>query len=42
MGRLPAWASMRLPPSNAYLNLGTAVVAGIYGLQYKTSKAFRR
>jgi sugar (pentulose or hexulose) kinase len=25
----------------AYLNLGTAVVAGIYGLQYKTGKAFR-
>ncbi len=25
----------------AYLNLGTAVVAGIYSLQYKTSKAFR-
>lgn len=25
----------------AYLNLGTAVVAGIYSLQYKTGKAFR-
>jgi sugar (pentulose or hexulose) kinase len=30
-----------LSTENAYLNLGTAVVAGIYGLQYKTSKAFR-
>ena len=30
-----------LSTESAYLNLGTAVVAGIYGLQYKTSKAFR-
>lgn len=30
-----------LSTESAYLNLGTAVVAGIYGLQYKTSKGFR-
>lgn len=30
-----------LTTESAYLNLGTAVVAGIYGLQYKTSTAFR-
>jgi xylulokinase len=30
-----------LVSGRAYLNLGTAVVAGIYGLQYKISKAFR-
>ncbi|MBN1569162.1 MAG: hypothetical protein JXA73_15030 [Acidobacteria bacterium] len=30
-----------LSTESAYLNLGTAVVAGIYGLQYKTGKAFR-
>lgn len=30
-----------LSTGRAYLNLGTAVVAGIYGVQYKTSKAFR-
>lgn len=30
-----------LIPERAYLNLGTAVVAGMYGLRYKTSKAFR-
>jgi sugar (pentulose or hexulose) kinase len=30
-----------LVSGRAYLNLGTAVVAGIYGRQYKTSKAFR-
>jgi len=30
-----------LSTESAYLNLGTAVVSGIYGSQYKTSKAFR-
>jgi xylulokinase len=30
-----------LASGRAYLNLGTAVVAGIYELQYKISKAFR-
>ena len=30
-----------LSPKRAYLNLGTAVVAGVYGPRYRTSKAFR-
>jgi sugar (pentulose or hexulose) kinase len=30
-----------LTPERAYLNLGTAVVAGVYGKRYRTSKAFR-
>ncbi|MGA7162159.1 MAG: FGGY family carbohydrate kinase [Bacteroidota bacterium] len=30
-----------LSPKCAYLNLGTAVVAGVYGPHYRTSKAFR-
>jgi sugar (pentulose or hexulose) kinase len=30
-----------LSPERAYLNLGTAVVAGVYGTHYRTSKAFR-
>ena len=30
-----------LAPEQAYLNLGTAVVAGVYGSKYKISKAFR-
>ncbi len=30
-----------LSAGRAYLNLGTAVVAGIYGSRYKTGKAFR-
>jgi xylulokinase len=30
-----------LTSERAYLNLGTAVVAGVYGKQYRTSKAFR-
>ena len=30
-----------LTPERAYLNLGTAVVAGVYGERYRTSKAFR-
>ncbi len=30
-----------LASGSAYLNLGTAVVAGIYGARYKTGKAFR-
>ncbi|HES59530.1 MAG TPA: xylulose kinase [Caldithrix sp.] len=28
-------------PERAYLNLGTAAVAGVYGSEYKTSNAFR-
>jgi sugar (pentulose or hexulose) kinase len=30
-----------LSTESAYLNLGTAVVSGIYGIQYKTNTAFR-
>jgi len=30
-----------LSPERAYLNLGTAVVAGVYGTRYRTSRAFR-
>jgi sugar (pentulose or hexulose) kinase len=30
-----------LSPQRAYLNLGTAVVAGVYGINYRTSNAFR-
>ncbi len=30
-----------LTPERAYLNLGTAVVAGVYGKRYRISKAFR-
>jgi xylulokinase len=30
-----------LSPERAYLNLGTAVVAGVYGTHYRTSKTFR-
>ena len=30
-----------LSPGRAYLNLGTAVVAGVYGRQYRTSKLYR-
>jgi xylulokinase len=30
-----------LSTESAYLNLGTAVVSGIYGVQYRTSTAFR-
>jgi sugar (pentulose or hexulose) kinase len=30
-----------LSPQRAYLNLGTAVVAGVYGSIYRTSKSFR-
>jgi sugar (pentulose or hexulose) kinase len=30
-----------LIPRRAYLNLGTAVVAGVYGKRYRTSRAFR-
>jgi xylulokinase len=30
-----------LTSERAYLNLGTAVVAGVYGKRYRTSKAFR-
>lgn len=30
-----------LTPRRAYLNMGTAVVAGVYGKRYRTSNAFR-
>ena len=30
-----------LTPERAYLNLGTAVVAGVYGERYRTGRAFR-
>jgi sugar (pentulose or hexulose) kinase len=30
-----------LSPERTYLNLGTAVVAGVYGTRYRTSNAFR-
>jgi len=30
-----------LSPERAYLNLGTAVVAGVFGTHYRTSRAFR-
>ena len=40
-GQAAGLGSNVLTPERAYLNLGTAVVAGVYGEQYKTSKAFR-
>lgn len=40
-GQAAGLGSNVLTSHRAYLNLGTAVVAGIYGSQYKTSKAFR-
>lgn len=40
-GQAAGLGSNVLTPHRAYLNLGTAVVAGIYGNQYKTDKAFR-
>ena len=40
-GQAAGLGSNVLTPKRAYLNLGTAVVAGIYGSKYKTSKAFR-
>jgi sugar (pentulose or hexulose) kinase len=40
-GQCAGLGSSVLTSERAYLNLGTAVVAGVYGKQYKTSKAFR-
>jgi xylulokinase len=40
-GQAGGLGSNVLTANSAYLNLGTAVVAGIYGSQYKISKAFR-
>ena len=40
-GQAAGLGSNVLTSRRAYLNLGTAVVAGVYGTQYKTSKAFR-
>jgi sugar (pentulose or hexulose) kinase len=40
-GQAAGLGSNVLASERAYLNLGTAVVAGVYGSQYKTSKAFR-
>jgi sugar (pentulose or hexulose) kinase len=40
-GQAAGLGSNVLAADRAYLNLGTAVVAGVYGTQYKTSTAFR-
>jgi sugar (pentulose or hexulose) kinase len=40
-GQAAGTGANALTPECAYLNLGTAVVAGIYGLEYRTNKAFR-
>jgi xylulokinase len=40
-GQAAGLGSNVLSSDRAYLNLGTAVVAGVYGRRYKTSKAFR-
>jgi sugar (pentulose or hexulose) kinase len=40
-GQAAGLGSNVLSPHRAYLNLGTAVVAGVFGKQYKTSPAFR-
>jgi sugar (pentulose or hexulose) kinase len=40
-GQAAGLGSNVLTPERAYLNLGTAVVAGVYGERYRTSKAFR-
>jgi sugar (pentulose or hexulose) kinase len=40
-GQAAGLGANALTPERAYLNLGTAVVAGIYGTQYRTSNAFR-
>jgi len=40
-GQAAGLGSNVLSPHRAYLNLGTAVVAGVYGDEYKTDKAFR-
>jgi sugar (pentulose or hexulose) kinase len=40
-GQAAGLGSNALTPERAYLNLGTAVVAGVYGLRCRTRKAFR-
>jgi sugar (pentulose or hexulose) kinase len=40
-GQAAGLGANALVPERAYLNLGTAVVAGVYGKRYRTSKAFR-
>jgi sugar (pentulose or hexulose) kinase len=40
-GQAAGLGSNALTPARAYLNLGTAVVAGVYGSHYRSSKAFR-
>ena len=40
-GQAAGLGSNVLSSDRAYLNLGTAVVAGVYGKHYKTSKAYR-
>lgn len=40
-GQVAGLGAKALVPVRAYLNLGTAVVAGIYGSQYRISKSFR-
>jgi xylulokinase len=40
-GQAAGLGSNALTSQRAYLNLGTAVVAGVYGTEYKASKAFR-
>jgi xylulokinase len=40
-GQAAGLGANALTPARAYLNLGTAVVAGVYGSRYRTSKAFR-
>ena len=40
-GQAAGLGSGVLNPERAYLNLGTAVVAGVYGKRYRTGRAFR-
>ncbi len=40
-GQAAGLGSNALTPERAYLNLGTAVVAGVYGERYRTSEGFR-
>jgi xylulokinase len=40
-GQCAGSGSNVLTPERAYLNLGTAIVTGVYGTDYRTSKAFR-
>lgn len=40
-GQCAGCGTSALVPRSAYLNLGTAVVAGVYGTEFKINKAFR-